>query len=201
MAAPISHIVLAQKIYKNHFSNLNSTDFFIGTLFPDIRYLGCINRNETHYLNVDLLALKKETAFEAGLKFHSYIDLTRQKFLDDKKLSSYCPKIKYLEQSIKFYEDILFYDYVMNWQLYINNLNEVNLNELKFNINKDTILKWHQSLQNYFNEKPNKDSIKNFIISIGFSEEVSNEIVANIKILNKIDEIKPILNLLYENFS
>ena len=49
MAAPITHIVLASKVYDQFFSNFSKKDFLIGTSFPDIRYLKVIDRNTTHF--------------------------------------------------------------------------------------------------------------------------------------------------------
>jgi len=39
MAAPITHIALTEKIFDKFFKDKKRKDFFIGTLFPDIRYL------------------------------------------------------------------------------------------------------------------------------------------------------------------
>jgi len=40
MAAPATHIILANKLYKNHFSDKDFAKFIVGTSFPDIRYFG-----------------------------------------------------------------------------------------------------------------------------------------------------------------
>jgi len=46
MAAYITHIVLTDKIFDKHFSNKNKAEFYIGTSFPDIRYLGVIKKRK-----------------------------------------------------------------------------------------------------------------------------------------------------------
>ena len=81
MAAPITHIVLTDKIFQNHFKDKNKADFYTGTVFPDIRYLGVIDRNKTHFKNLKISDVKKETSFWAGFKFHSFLDEAREKFL------------------------------------------------------------------------------------------------------------------------
>ena len=46
MGTDITHIVLTEKIYDYLFRNKIKKDFFIGTLFPDIRYLEVIKKND-----------------------------------------------------------------------------------------------------------------------------------------------------------
>lgn len=47
MAAPITHVALTEKIFNNIFHNYDKKEFIIGTSFPDIRYLGTIDREKT----------------------------------------------------------------------------------------------------------------------------------------------------------
>lgn len=81
MAAPITHVVLTAKIFDNFFQDKVKKDFFIGTLFPDIRYLKVIDRDQTHFSNLSISDLKTEDSFLAGMKFHSMIDVVREKFI------------------------------------------------------------------------------------------------------------------------
>jgi hypothetical protein len=55
MAAPITHIALAEKLYGQYFSDKNKQDFFVGTSLADIRYLGTIERDKTHFKNIRYL--------------------------------------------------------------------------------------------------------------------------------------------------
>lgn len=48
MATPITHFVLAEKIYTDLFSLFNKKDFLLWNILPDIRYLNVINRSESH---------------------------------------------------------------------------------------------------------------------------------------------------------
>lgn len=45
MAAPLTHLVLAERIFQKHFSDQHRKVFLQGTSFPDIRYLGVIDRD------------------------------------------------------------------------------------------------------------------------------------------------------------
>lgn len=71
MAAPITHIVLADKVWAQFLSSFNKNDFFIGTSFPDIRYLKVINREKTHFKNQSINDIKSDDSIIAGIKFHS----------------------------------------------------------------------------------------------------------------------------------
>ncbi len=96
MAAPITHIVLTQKIFDKYFRRLDHQLFFIGTLLPDIRYLGVIDRKETHYKNLSIKDLNGEKSFLAGLKFHSILDEVREKFIIENDIYSLCMDSKYI---------------------------------------------------------------------------------------------------------
>lgn len=95
---PITHIVLTEKIYNECFSNRNRKLFYIGTFFPDIRYLKVVERDRTHFDNIRLSDLRLESDFNIGLKFHSILDKVREEFVVNNNIYSYCPKSKYITQ-------------------------------------------------------------------------------------------------------
>lgn len=49
MATPITHIVLTEKVFEKFFKDKTRKDFFIGTSFPDIKYLKVIDRDKSHF--------------------------------------------------------------------------------------------------------------------------------------------------------
>ena len=65
MAAPITHIALTEKIFDKFFKNKTRKDFFIGTSFPDIRYLKVIDRDKTHYDDLSVADLGNDASFSA----------------------------------------------------------------------------------------------------------------------------------------
>ena len=75
-AGPITHAFLAELFFKQ-FPKYDSEEqkaFRLGTLFPDVRYLGTIPREETHFPEMTLEEVLEETnPFLAGMKFHSYV--------------------------------------------------------------------------------------------------------------------------------
>ncbi|MFH1308620.1 MAG: hypothetical protein ABIH51_01245 [Patescibacteria group bacterium] len=172
MATPITHIVLTEKVFNKYFSDKNKEDFYIGTIFPDIRYLGVIDRDKTHFplKCLKLEDIKKEqNSFIAGLKFHSLIDDIREKFVKSKDIYLLIPESKYKIQTLKILEDELYYNKVNNWKQFINFLDNILPEELSFNIKEKDIGRWHNILQDYFSQKPDKQTIWNFANGLNFS--------------------------------
>lgn len=200
MALPITHIVLTEKIIDKFFKDKNKKDFFVGTSFPDIRYLGVIDRSKTHYSNLSINDLRSDESFLAGLKFHSILDETREKFILENNIYSLCPESKYITQSLKFLEDEIFYDHIKDWSVYIEYFNQVLECEKSYKIKQEYIIKWHKILQKYFQYKPDSNSITNFIIGMGFTEKIADEIKNNISIMKQKTDIISIINNLYEKF-
>ncbi len=200
MAAPITHIVLTEKIFDNFFKNKKKKDFSIGALFPDIQYLKVIDRNKTHYNNLVLNDLEKDDSFLAGVKFHSILDIAREKFIVANNVYSLCPKSKYITQSLKLLEDEIFYQHIENWNEYIDYLNEILSSEINFEVSKKDIKKWHLLLQQYFLKQPNKQSVTDFILGIDFSQEAADKINVDIEKMRANKKIIDIIKDLYKNF-
>lgn len=200
MATPITHIVLTEKIFDRFFKDKLRKDFFIGTLFSDIRYLKVIDRNKTHYGNLTLNDLKKDDSFLAGVKFHSILDAAREKYIVANDVYSLCPESEHITQSLKLLEDVIFYQYIEDWNEYINYLNKILPSEINFGIAKKDIQKWHSLLQQYFQKQPDQQTITNFTLDIGFTNEVANEMNKNIATMRANKKIINILKNLYKNF-
>ncbi|MCB9824011.1 hypothetical protein H6802_03585 [Candidatus Nomurabacteria bacterium] len=200
MAAPITHIVLTKKIYNQHFSDKSFNDFIIGTSLPDIRYLGTIDRNKTHFPNAALNETKQEKSFTAGLKLHSIVDRVRENFLLSYDLYSKCPESKFITQSIKFLEDSTLYAKIDNWENYIELFNNVLQSELEVGLNRQTVDYWHRTLQDYFSRQPDNKSIDTFVKRIKLGQEVADEIKENIEIISKNPEVLNYINSLYKQF-
>ncbi len=200
MAAPITHIVLADKVFDKFFSDKKRKDFYIGTIFPDIRYLGVIDRKKTHFKGVKINDLKDEDSFSAGLKFHSLVDEVRVKFMKLKDICSLHPDSKYSEIALKIIEDELCYDRVNNWDEFIGFLNEVLPDELSFGIQKKDITIWHRMLQVYFLKKPDEKSNRVLTVGLEFLEDAQGEINNFINQMRSSEEIKRIIKEFYDNF-
>ena len=200
MAAPITHIALTEKIFDKFFKYKIRKDFFIGTSFPDIRYLKVIDRNKTHYKNLFIADLGNDESFSAGVKFHSILDHARENFIVENDTYSLCPESKYITQSLKILEDEIFYQHVKDWSMYLDYLNEILPIERNYGIAEKDLAKWHSLLQQYFQKQPDKGAVSNFALDIGFTDKVANEINNNISIMRANKKIIEIIKNLYKNF-
>jgi len=203
MAAPITHIVLTEEVFNKHFSDKDRKDFYIGTVFPDIRYLGVIGRDKTHFSlqELNLEDVKKEqNSFTAGFKFHSLVDDIREGFVESRDVYSLIPESSHKIQALKILEDELYYGKVNNWKQFISFLDNILPEELSFNIQKKDIKRWHNILQDYFSQKPDKQTIENFAKALNFSEESQKEVVGLMGQIRPSDKIRQAIEEFYNNF-
>ncbi|MEA2092363.1 MAG: hypothetical protein U9P61_00025 [Patescibacteria group bacterium] len=189
MAAPITHIALTEKIFDKFFKDKIRKDFFIGTSFPDIRYLKVIDRDKTHYNRLSITDLGNDESFLAGVKFHSILDHAREKFIVENDTYSLCPESKYITQSLKILEDEIFYQHVKDWNVYAEYLNEILQAERGYGITEKNLKKWHSLLQQYFQWQPDNDAVRSFMLGIDFAEEIADEINQNIAVMRANKEI------------
>ena len=200
MAALITHITLTEKVFDKFFSDKKRKDFYIGTIFPDIRYLGVIDRKRTHFKDVKINDLKNEDSFLAGLKLHSLVDKVRAKFMRLKDIYSLCPDSKYKTVALKVLEDELYYNRVSNWNEFIGFLDKILSEELSFGIQKKDIMRWHQMLQDYFLKKPDEESNRAFAAGLGFSKDAQEEVTNLINQMRSSEEIERIIKEFYNDF-
>lgn len=200
MAAPITHIVLTAKIFDKLFKDKNKKEFFIGSCFPDIRYLKVIEREKTHFNNLAVVDLKNNSAFDTGLKFHSILDIAREKFIVENSLYSLCPESKYITVSVKLLEDELHYKKITNWNNYVDYLKEILTEEINIGVDINDVQKWHNLLSNYFRTKPNTKSVTDFMHGVYYTDDDIQEIFENLKIIKADKKVVEILNNLYKKF-
>ena len=200
MAAPITHIVLTEKIFDKFFKERTKKDFFVGTLFPDIRYLKVIDRDKTHYNGLTISDMEDDNSFLAGVKFHSILDIAREKFIIANDVYSLCPKSKYIVESLKLLEDEFFYPYIQDYNIYIDYLNDILSTERNYGIAEKDLKRWHSLLRQYFQEQLNQKTVTAFYFGIDFNREIIDEINNNIAIMRRDERIIDIIKNLYKNF-
>lgn len=207
MAAEITHTVLAEKVFKLLFRNKNKRDFFVGNSFPDIRYLGMISRNETHFESASLEQVNKEkNSFWAGMKFHGVVDFIRKKYVFGH------PQIKRMTRgfgknrrvlfhtALKLLEDEFFYLQISQWQEKIDFLEIVLPEELSFGLNKEFILKWHRILQENFSQPPCDKTREDFFSSLGFGKNRIGLINQEVSKLRQKKELFQFSEGFYQDF-
>ena len=181
MAAPITHIVLTVKVFDRYFQDKDKQEFIVGTSLPDIRYLGAIERDKSHYKNMTLKEILKSGSFDAGLKFHSLVDEVREKYMKNNNYYSLFPKSALLTQASKVFEDRVLYGKLNNWKEIVSYFNKIYKDELNFGISESAIEKWHKLLRNYFSHKPEDKNTVAFTLGMGFSIERAEEILSVIQ--------------------
>ncbi len=151
MAAPIAHIFLAIQMLAGPLSGLfNEKEFIIGTSFPDIRYLGVISRNVTHFSGVTIEDIMQEKdSFKAGMLFHSLVDRLREEYIVAHRFYSKIPDFKLITQTLKYAEDEILRS-IFDSTVYVDYFDDILEQEKAYNISEKDIRTWHKYLQTYF---------------------------------------------------
>ena len=158
-AGPITHVMLGEQWLAKHAPEYTEEQrklFLLGTVFPDIRYLGTIEREKTHYVKVSLdQVLKEPSAFQRGVLFHSYVDEFREKWIRKYKIEN---KIKNMDEYrkgtfLKLIEDQILYTRG-SWGKFRQFLLSIPEEEKTYGINDKTLTEWHTGLSLYFAASP-----------------------------------------------
>lgn len=200
MATQITHIVHAEKLRERFFPQVNRDEFLIGTVFPDIRYLGGISREQTHAFSGDWEGVLAQTSsFEAGRQLHCLIDLARETYLTEEGLYEILPEMPDRYSVPKFVEDVLLYDDVQDWPSIVAGFKKALSEEIDFGAPLEHIQRWHANLQQYFSSPPSNVSRMAHGRGLGFSDERIATLNANIADILARDDICTILVGFYEN--
>ncbi len=188
MPAPITHLVVAELAFDNFLGYKNRREFYLGNCFPDIRYLGKIRREATHFSGITLGEIKAEDSFLAGVKFHSWVDGLRMRFVSNYSNFNYWKEIlsasgflssnllptelRNIDRCLKLLEDAFFYQKKDNWEEVIGFLKSDLLEEeLDFGLSREVIERWRNVLFNYFSQKPDKITRSKFLVALGFTQD------------------------------
>ncbi len=161
MAAPIAHIFCALVFLQSpDCPIIDKKAFIVGTSFPDIRYVGHLRREQTHWLDLTIDDIKKEkNPFIAGMKFHSWVDETRERFVEKNNLYDCFTSSAINKTVLKFFEDTQLHEKV-DWSEIIPYFDDIQKEEISFGIPTETINHWHSTLQEYFSREPTIEHIK-----------------------------------------
>jgi len=204
MSNQITHLYYAEKLYNKFLKDREEKDFFLGAVFPDVRYVAGANKETTHFYNNDEFIKEKicidenDSSFLCGVKIHNLIDLINTKHLRNSIYDIYDNKFEHVRTPTLFLEDVINFDLILDLNRYINFFDEVIDEEIKFNENitiKD-IEKWHQILKDYLFNAPTLDTFSKFSSSMGcFSQENTR---SNMEIYSKLKDEKLIIDVLGE---
>lgn len=192
MAAPATHIVIAEKLFEKYFSNKDKGRFMVGTSFPDIRYLGVIDREKTHYEKMGLSDVIMSESFESGVKFHSLVDQVREKYVVEVGMYDFFVESPYKTQAMKLFEDGVLMNKLSNREETSKYFQQIYMEEIEYGIGEQEIKKWHDMLANYFLSTENNGAVSSFIGAIkvpaGALEEIIR-VINNIKSVEKVTKI------------
>jgi len=201
MSALITHVVLAEKIFEKYCLNGDGDrrSFILGTCFPDIRYLGVIDRTKTHFEGLGLDDLKGEEPFVAGLKLHSIVDNDmNRRFMKESNLSSFFPAdFRHAHGAVKIFEDIVLYEKIKDWDRIISYFDMVLDKEIWFGVSYEAVVKWHQRLQKYFSQKPDKIE---FVLDIFDREKDAIEVMEAVSAVEDNEGFRKIVEKYYYDF-
>jgi hypothetical protein len=191
-------MVLTSKVFDRFFSRFDKREFFLGTVFPDIRKFGLVEREATHFLGATInQVLEAKTSFAAGVIFHNLVD---ELFYDNLIL---IPGMKGDGNKIgvvKLLADELLYKKVENWREIANYFQDTITEELNFNMEQVTILKWHKILAQLFIEHPNNKNHLEFMMSINFILEKAKARIIFLDQIRESGEFGKFILDFYDNF-
>ncbi len=193
MPTPISHIVLTERIYKKFFKNEDRLQFYIGTCFSDIDKVAKIKKKQTHIYPLYLEDINEDDSpFQKGFKIHSLMDIVRNRYVLVKKVYKLLPETKYKKHAFKILEEVFLYNEIEDWNEYILFLDNILIEEINFNkndLNQETILNWHKTLQKYFKQKPNKESVEELFFDVCSTRGVGEDIYKVVEVIQKDERI------------
>lgn len=177
MAAPITHIVLADKIFDKYFSGKNRKEFFVGTSFPDIRYYDNLDREKTHQNGKSIEEIAKEGSFLAGAHFHAFLDEKWGNFYRSLQDHPFFLEPSHLSSvSLKFFQDELLYGFFKDWERVVGFFDAIPEEEKHFEIAEKDIAGWHALLKKYFIEKPNNETRRLVLTDTGFNYDFVDQV-------------------------
>ncbi len=156
-AAPLTHLVIAEE-YLAHHPEMERKAFLVGTVFPDIRYLGNVTRSETHEFGLTLTDISEcASSFRAGMKLHSFVDEIRENLVTQWKIYDILKDVegKHHATLLKLIEDEILYDRV-DVSDFLPLFYQIDENETEFGITSPQAQKWHLFVVGYLNQKPSK---------------------------------------------
>ncbi len=201
MPAQVTHVAVAEKVYPSLLSKYDEAAFMVGTVFPDIRYLRVISREQTHTMDIFLQdVLEESNSFLAGLKFHSLVDRVHEQFMDQWGAYELCPPSPLVTQTFKTFAGEIHFPYLTRWNFTIEALNTIYPEEVAFNIAESDLRHWHSMLQNYFAQPPSDDSNKQVMLELDFGLAAIEKMNADIGVIRADKRLSAIARQFYEQF-
>jgi hypothetical protein len=201
MAAPATHIVLADTLIPKYFPNVDRDAFIVGTSFPDIRYLGVIEREKTHIFAGGINSISQTNSFDAGVNFHVLVDRVRSEYMKKNNVYDLLPQSRFIKQALRMYEDQVLCSEIGEWQEVVKYFDSVYPEEMRYGIDEEKIKNWHQLIVEYLSEQPaQKETMRTFITSLTLPVVAADEIVELVQQIDKAGRVRKYVEDFYLNF-
>jgi hypothetical protein len=154
MAAPVGHIICAISLLNSGVSNISDKNAFLaGTSFPDIRYISSVKRATTHKVESRSLkyVLEASTSFEAGRRFHVFIDREREKHMLKHGAYQFIKNGPLRTQMLKLIEDHILFSKLDKIESH-HVFGKIYQEERDFSVDDSTINVWHKILATYLDQ-------------------------------------------------
>lgn len=216
MANQITHLYYAEKIYDKFLKDKIKIkkEFFIGALFPDVRYVSGINKAITHFYcggwdgefdREKIYINENDSDFMCGVKIHNFIDYVHTKVIrGSKDFHDIHETLGHLRVALLILEDITHSKKLLYLNDYKDFFDKTLKDETDFNINikKEHIDKWHELLKQYLFNNADEANYLNFSLGIAcFSEESIRDDMERYNIIKEDIRIVGIIKLIEEEIN
>jgi len=207
-AAPATHVVLAEKWINQHehYDAAQKQAFYLGTLFPDIRYMGEVSRGDTHEKGVTLqLLLEQQSPFLKGKRLHAFVDVKREELVGKWRIYERIktvPGQRFRATFLKFLEDEILFQKkrVPKITAYFN---KVLPEELEQKVSKVSLENWHQNQKMAVSQPPSMYLAKRGAENLSFAGIPPHLLTAwshSLKVLSKKKEMQNYVDHLLSEF-
>lgn len=171
MPWPVTHILVAEKLYEQHFSHLDWKKFILGNCFPDIRYPAKINRKRTHFKDIPLEEIQSQSSFHAGVLFHSMVDHFWNLHVREHRQGLFLeiPHNQPMIHTMKILQDRYLYTKENGWREIAGFFDVILPEEGTFNASDEMVQRWHSLLANYLVKPPTIDDLDMLKMSLSAS--------------------------------
>ena len=193
MAGEIAHVIYAARLLTYLGDSVSHSSYWIGALFPDIYRIERTSRFPTHPRPVSLATLVGKNDFITGMRTHSWIDDTREKYFRDKQAFEKLSWHPLLPFAFELFEDEVLYQSYSDWDHIVRILSTVHADEEHIIHNRPHIQAWHALLQNYFRNTPTNKTRMKYMEQLQIPSSIATEINGVVEDLHNSGAAKEVL--------